>query len=113
MDATINESRYSTEIIDKVWDKGSVVPNFDPTRFRKDFCGAWMIKEGYGNSQNIYGWEIDHILPLSAGGTEDIDNLQPLQWTNNRNKIENYPQWDCKITSNNNVNIEIPTHQGS
>jgi hypothetical protein len=27
-----------------------------------------------------------------------LNNLQPLQWENNRHKGDNYPNWSCKIT---------------
>lgn len=35
---------------------------------------------------NKHGWEIDHIRPVVAGGNDDLSNLQPLQWENNRKK---------------------------
>lgn len=108
MEEAINKSIFSEATINEVWNKGTIVPNFEPTRFRKDFCGAWMIREAYGQNNNMYGWEIDYVLPLSNGGTEDITNLQPMQSTNNRNKRENYPNWNCKVTSNDNINVEIP-----
>lgn len=48
-------------------------------------CGAWIVREKYGDrsSQNNNGWEIDHILPESEGGTDNLFNLRPLQWFNN------------------------------
>ncbi|KUG25132.1 hypothetical protein ASZ90_005048 [hydrocarbon metagenome] len=46
----------------------------------------------------MYGWEIDHIIPLSLGGTDDIANLQPLHWENNRKKSDNL-EWSCAIVT--------------
>jgi 5-methylcytosine-specific restriction endonuclease McrA len=43
--------------------------------------------------QSEGGWEIDHIVPVSLGGSDDLDNLQPLWWKNNRRKGDNYPWW--------------------
>jgi len=44
------------------------------------------------------GWEVDHIKPVSRGGGDELENLQPLQWENNRFKDDNWPQWQCKHT---------------
>jgi HNH endonuclease len=54
---------------------------------RKDACGAWIVRSQYGDvTERGFGWEIDHIDPVSNGGADDPWNLQPLQWQNNREK---------------------------
>jgi len=37
------------------------------------------------------GWEVDHIRPVSHDGGDDLANLQPLQWKNNRCKGDTFP----------------------
>lgn len=66
--------------------------------FRSDVCRAFLQRSKYGKTEE-WGWEIDHVKPVSAGGTDDLSNLQPLQWENNRHKGDNYPRWECKVKS--------------
>ena len=54
---------WSEDQIQYVWNRAIVVEGFDQSRFRKDACGAWIIREKYGDNDSLYGWEIDHIVP--------------------------------------------------
>jgi hypothetical protein len=81
-----------------VWNKGKVVLNYDQVLVRQDACGMWMVWEDYGNRSSKFGWEIDHIKPVAAGGTDDLTNLQPLNWQNNNFKSDSYPQWSCYLS---------------
>jgi HNH endonuclease len=76
-----------------VWRKGRVIDGFDPAVWRHDICGAVMRYGDYG-ADTKYGWEVDHIYPMSRGGSNDLSNLQPLYWENNRRKGDTYP-WSC------------------
>lgn len=95
----LNES-FSGSVVDAVWQKATIVLNYDPNIWRKDRCGAWIKRSEHGNTNSEFGWEIDHDFPKSRGGGDEYTNLQPLQWENNRHKGDNYPSWSCKLTAN-------------
>jgi 5-methylcytosine-specific restriction endonuclease McrA len=77
-----------------VWNKGEPIKDFDQTIWRRDTCGATMKYSEHG-MEGTHGWEIDHIYPRAKGGNSDLNNLQPLQWQNNRKKGDTYP-WSCR-----------------
>ncbi len=80
-----------------VWDKGIIEIHDDKDKdvWRRDICGNAIKYSEHGNTNSDYGWEIDHINPSANGGSDDLANLQPLQWENNRQKGDTYP-WPCK-----------------
>jgi hypothetical protein len=82
-----------------VWSKGQIVAGYDPAKCRKDCCGAWIIWDNYGDTSRDTGWEIDHIWPVAEGGGDEISNLQPLQWENNRSKGDSKVGNYCKVTA--------------
>ena len=102
-------AQFTEEQIEAVWQKAFIQPNNDPNVFRKDYAGAWIRRDQYGDRTAVYGWEIDHCKPVSKGGTDEIDNLYPLHWENNAQKADDYPKWQLKLTSDGNHNIESVT----
>lgn len=85
---TVRGEQFDEPTIEMVWKKATKDWSFH--FYRKDRCGSTMARHEYGKKTQ-YGWEIDHIIPVSEGGTDDLDNLQPLHWENNASKGELHP----------------------
>lgn len=89
---------FSNDVVCKVWSKGRVVQDYNPDDWRYDICGNPIKFSEHGNIKSKYGWEVDHIKPVSKGGFDELPNLQPLQWENNRTKGDIYIHGNvCKI----------------
>jgi hypothetical protein len=88
--STRTGSQFDFYTIQSTWDKGFTVFGghrvTDPARWRFDACGALIERAKYGDTDSDMGWEIDHVTPVSKGGIDDLWNLQPLHWKNNRKK---------------------------
>lgn len=93
------------DLRDIIWDKASVVKGVDPNLIRKDCCGAWIIKSEFGNVNSKFGWEIDHVYPQSKGGNDQLLNLRPMQWENNRAKGDDFPVYNVVMSSEGNDNV--------
>jgi len=73
---------FDEATVEAVWGKTPVSSDHPPMRV--DPYGALIWKEGYGNTNSRFGWEIGHRTPPSQGGNDDLENLQALQWENSR-----------------------------
>ena len=90
-------SRSRTDI-DKVWRKGRTLDGWNSDEYRLDAAGAIMVKSHRG-TDDIYDWEIDHVLPkeklkelgIPEEKWDDIENLRPFNAKNNNRKSDDYP----------------------
>jgi hypothetical protein len=73
---------FDEATVEAVWNKASISREHSPMRV--DPYGALIWKGGYGNTSSKFGWEIGRRKSLAKGGGDDLDNLVPLQWENNR-----------------------------
>ena len=80
---------FSDKTVQKVWEKADPISGKDPDKVRRDSKGNEIHKKLYGTKEEK-GWEIDHKQPLAKGGTNKMDNLQPLQNKCNREKGDKY-----------------------
>lgn len=66
---------------------------FGSSEIGYDFAG-WEVRKGaYGQEGSRFGWNIDHILPKSMGGTDDINNLQITHMDTNAERENKITFW--------------------
>ena len=95
---------FSEDVVEQVWQKATYVSaENEKNGFRKDQCPAWIQRNKYGSRNSTYGWEIDHITPVSRGGTDSVSNLRPLQWENNVATSDGRLSCPVKASGNSNA----------
>ena len=81
-------TQYTHQELSMVWNKGFIVQGYNSSEYRKDAYGTWIAWAQYGDRNAEFGWEVDHIIPLSKNGAHHIDNVRPLHWKNNAAKSD-------------------------
>jgi len=71
------------DIPSDIWRKGHPIDGYDPNKWRRDDFGKAMKYGEYGNRDSDYGWEKDHIKPKADGGSDNLENLRPLNYKSN------------------------------
>jgi hypothetical protein len=66
-------------LLQSIWEKARVLPDFDPTKWRQDECGAWLERGQYNNANSEFGWKILHV---AAGPPDDAASLRPFHLCN-------------------------------
>lgn len=80
------------------------VDGLDDSMFRKDACGALIMWDKFGKN-NPFGWVIDHILPMSLGGDDNLLNLRALHYKNNLGKADDYPSYTASVKYDGRENV--------
>ena len=68
---------YSNERLNEIFNK---------TNGKCRHCGMQLAFKNYGKRYARGGWEVDHSVPKSKGGTENLRNLWPTCWICNLDK---------------------------
>lgn len=56
-----------------------------------DFANRRIVKGAYGDRKSEYGWNVDHILPVSQGGKTNDSNLIITHIKTNDEKADKFP----------------------
>jgi len=67
------------------WKKARRIKGKNPNLYRRDSHGNTIYKPAYGRNSPM-GWQVDHMHPVSKGGSDHPRNLQALQTKANRKK---------------------------
>lgn len=97
---------FSEDILNLLWEKASKVDGLDEHMYRKDACGALIMRDKYGKI-NPYGWVIDHIFPQKLGGDDNPQNLRVMHYLNNNSKADDYPSYMTAVIFNGQKNIPL------
>lgn len=101
------------ELKNIAWCSALIIPEHNPDHIRQDACGAWIVYEDYNNRDSMFGWEIDHIYPVSrlrCLGVPEVLwdnplNIRALHWRNNLSKGNEYPIYTSVVTDEGATNV--------
>lgn len=65
----------------------------------EDFAGRTIAKGAYNDRKSEYGWNVDHILPQSRGGTTADHNLICCHISTNDEKADKFPCFKANGTT--------------
>ena len=82
-------SNFTPERLEQIWDKGQTIRGKNPDLYRKDKFGNIMYRPSYGKTSEM-GWNVDHSKPQALGGTNHLNNLQPMNSIANIKKGKKY-----------------------
>lgn len=91
---------YSEQTIAAVWQGARAFSDIAAEQWRRDFCGAWMRREHYGNERSEFGWKIVNVSP---GGPDDVANLRAVHHANGYDMANQAPK--CHVRADD---AEVP-----
>lgn len=112
-------SNFSEDTVDKVWRKGITLDGWNSDECRLDAAGAMMVKSHRG-SDDIYDWEIDHViskatlkkLGIPESKWDDVENLRPFNAKNNVRKSDDYPEYTRALVFDEGKNKNVESELG-
>ena len=60
-----------------------------------DYAGRLMKKSACGNPNSRFHPTLDHIRPLSMGGSDILDNIEVCHRDTNEEKADSFPHWSA------------------
>ena len=102
-----------------IWAKGFTIDGYPGDMGRKDACGAIIVFEDFQNEESIFGWDIDHIVPISileekgisVEQMENILNLRPMNVANVISKGDSYPYYTAARIASGETNIDSESNK--
>lgn len=95
------------DMIQEAWQRAIPDAELDPTIWRKDTLGAWIISFLYGDRTSPFGWEADEANPSGKPNRAKSKRLQPMQWENWLILRSDHPH--CVVTSRGLCNVHVGT----
>lgn len=99
---------------DIAWNAAQIIEGYDARRIRQDACGAWIAYADFRDPTSMFGWEVDHIYPVSLLKQLNVPeklwnhplNLRAFHWKNNRMKSSSYPMYTSAVIGYGDTNME-------
>ena len=65
--------------IDTAWNAAKALDDHNLARYREDPYGHMMARTNYKIDSST-GWKVDNVIPKKYGGTDNIENLQAMNY---------------------------------
>ena len=102
------------DLKDIAWSAARILKEYDSSRIRLDACDALIAYDDFNNVDSMFGWEIDHIFPVSRLRELNVSeelwnhplNIRALHWKNNWSKGVSYPMYTSSVIAYGDTNME-------